>query len=100
MTRHHFSSIIAVAALAAAPAFANDSDQPIQVNTDGLPAHVAEQVRMHAADSERALMQYMWFTRRMHHLWLEDVARPKAEQVAAADPVEKRQIVVVRAYGR
>jgi hypothetical protein len=90
---------IAIAALAAAPAFANDIDQPIQVNTDGLQSHVAEQVREHAAESQRALMQYLWFTRRMHHLWIQDVTKPTPDSVAATEPqAEKREIKVVRVY--
>jgi hypothetical protein len=90
--------LIAAAALAAAPAFGFD-DQPIEVNTDGLPSHVAGQVRKHAAESERSLMQYMWFTRRMHHLWIDDVTKPKDETVALDAPREKREYVVVRSHG-
>ena len=100
MNRHHFKSLIAVAALAAAPAFGFDYDQPIEVNTDGLQSHVAEQVRKHAAESAQALMQYMWFTRRTHHLWLDDVSKPRAEAVAKTESSEKRQVVVIRTFGR
>lgn len=99
MSRLHLKCFIAVAALAAAPAFGSDYDQPIQVNTDGLQSHVAEQVRKHAAESERSLMQYLWFTRRIHHLWIDDVTKPKADAMAQAEPArEKREIVIVRTY--
>ena len=91
--------LIAAAAFACAPAFASDDDQPIEVNTDALPSHVAEQVQKHAAEGERALMQYMWFTRRMHHLWLQDVYKSKKEDAALDEPREKREYVVVRSYG-
>lgn len=96
---NRLSCFIAAAAFASAPALASDYDEPIEVNTDGLPSHVAEQVQKHAAESERALMQYMWFTRRMHHLWLEDVTKPKKDTVALDEPREKREYVVVRGYG-
>jgi len=93
-----FKSILAAFALAAGPAFASGSDEPIEVNTDGLQSHVAEQVRQHAAQSERSLMQYMWFTRRTHHLWLDDVTKPKAEADAQTAGREKNEIRVVRLY--
>jgi hypothetical protein len=99
MSRVHVKCFIAVAALAAAPAFGSGNDEPIQVNTEGLQSHVAEQVRQYAAESERALMQYLWFTRRMHHLWIEDVTKQKAEAIAQAEPArEKRELVIVRTY--
>ena len=102
MSRLHVRAVIAALAFAAGPALASDYDQPIEVNTDALPSYVAEQVKKRAAESERALMQYMWFTRRMHHLWIDDVSKPKADdRLADAQPApEKRVYVVVRAYGR
>jgi len=99
MSRLHLKSIIAVAALAAAPAFGSQYDEPIQVNTDGLQSHVAEQVRRHAAESERSLMQYLWFTRKMNHLWLDDVTKPKARAYAKDEPREKREAVAIRTHG-
>lgn len=100
MSPYQFKCLIAVAALAAAPAFGSDYDQPIEVNTDGLQSHVAEQVRKAAAENEQALMQYLWFTRRMHHLWIDDVTKPKAQALAENDqPREKREYVVIRSYG-
>ena len=100
MSRVHLKHLIAAVALASAPAFGSDIDEPIKVNTDGLQSHVAEQVQAAAADSQRALMQYMWFTRRMHHLWIEDVTKPTADTNLAKDePREKREYVVVRTYG-
>ena len=92
--------LIAAGALASAPAFGSDIDEPIKVNTDGLQSHVAEQVQKAAAESQRALMQYMWFTRRMHHLWIEDVTKPDGDENLAQDePREKREYVVIRTYG-
>ncbi len=94
------SCIAAALAFAALPVIASGSDEPIQVNTQGLQAHVAEQVQKHAADSERALMQYLWFNRRMHHLWLDDVTKPKKmEDVAANETREKRVAVLMHPHG-
>jgi len=91
--------LVAALALAAGPAFGSDSDQPIQVNTRGLQSHVAAQVEKHAAESERALMQYLWFTRRMHHLWLDDVTKPEPDKVAANEPREKHVAVMIHPHG-
>ena len=99
MSRVQLKHLIAAAALASAPAFGSEIDEPIKVNTDGLQSHVAEQVQKAAAASQRALMQYMWFTRRMHHLWIDDVTKSKDESVAQSEPREKREYVVVRSYG-
>ena len=91
--------LIAAFALAAGPAFGSDSDQPIQVNTRGLQPNVAAQVEKHAAESERALMQYLWFTRRMHRLWLDDVTKPEPDNVAANEPRDKRVAVMIHPHG-
>jgi hypothetical protein len=100
MTRVHFQCFVAAAALAVGPVLASGNDQPIDVNTDGLQSHVADQVRAHAANSERALMQYLWFTRKMHHLWLDDVTKPKKNAYAKdEEPREKRETVAIRTHG-
>jgi hypothetical protein len=87
--------LIAAFALAAGPALGSDSDQPIQVNTRGLPSHIAAQVEKHAAESERALMQYLWFTRRMNRLWLDDVTKPMPDDVAANEPPQDKRVAVL-----
>ena len=93
MKRAQLRCLIAAAALAAAPAFASGDDQPIDVYTDGLPSHIAQQVQEHAARGEQALMQYLWFTRRSNHLWLDDVTKPrKAEAVAQDESQEKKHV--------
>jgi hypothetical protein len=92
--------LIAAFALAAGPALGSDSDQPVQVNTRGLQSHVAAQVEKHAAESERALMQYLWFTRRMNRLWLDDVTKPESDNAAANErPGEKRVAVMMHPHG-
>jgi hypothetical protein len=95
----HLSCFIASVALASTGALASADDQPIDVNTDGLPSHVAEQVREHAAQSEQALMQYLWFSRRMHHLWLDDVTKPRADSVAQDEKTERHQVVLMHPHG-
>ena len=92
--------IAAALAFAAIPAVASDSDQPIKVNTRGLQSNIAAQVEKHAAESERALMQYLWFTRRMNRLWLDDVTKPESDTVAAnEEPSEKRVAVMLQPHG-
>ena len=91
--------LVAALALAAGPAFGSDSDQPIQVNTRGLQPSVAAQVEKYAAESERALMQYLWFTRRMNRLWLDDVTKPDPDKVAVNEPAEKRVAVLMHPHG-
>ena len=85
---------LAIAACAAIPALAYEPDQPVRVNTSGLQPNVAAQVQKAADESLKAVMEYMWFTRRMHHLWLDDVAKPKSDETIAKNEqhFESRQI--------
>ena len=86
---------LAIAACAATPVLASDEmDKPVQVNTSGLQASVAAQVQKNAHDSLKSLMGYMWFTRKIHHLWLDDVTKAKPEDAVAAggQRYEARQI--------
>ena len=81
-------------------ALASEMDQPVQVNTDGLQQNVARQVREHADESLRSLMQYLWFTRKTHRLWIEDVTKSRPEAVAAnEEPAARREKVAVRTTG-
>ena len=96
-TRLNACIVAAALALGSTAVLASD-DQPIDVNTDGLQAHVAEQVRERAAQGEQALMQYLWFNRRMHHLWLDDVTKPRAEAMARDEPREQH-VAYVRTHG-
>ena len=90
----NFVKCLAVVAFAATPALAYEPDKPVQVNTSGLQGHVAEQVQKHADDSLKSLMEYLWFTRKIHRLWIDDVTRPQAEAVAASEqPAQPRQMV-------
>jgi hypothetical protein len=92
-------STLAIVACAATPAVAYELDQPIQVNTTGLQSHVAMQVRKHADESAKALMEYLWFTRKIHHLWLDDVTKPRADTVATNDE-RMRPRIAIRTTGQ
>ena len=91
--RANIAITLAVVAFAASPALAYEPDKPVQVNTSGLQTHVAEQVRKHADDSLKSLMEYLWFTRNIHGLWIDDVTKPRAEMLATSDqPAQPRQM--------
>jgi hypothetical protein len=97
--RLHPFIFIAVVALSSTPALASADDQPIEVNTDNLTSHVGEQVRQHAEQGEQALMQYLWFTRRVHHLWLDDVVRARPETTAHDEQREKHVAYEMHPHG-
>ena len=100
MRGHIVKHALAVAVVAATPALAYDLDKPIQVNTSGLQSNVAAKVQKHADESLKSLMAYLWFTRRMHHLWIEDVTRPLPDAIATNDrPYQPRQMAT-RTTGR
>ena len=101
MKRNTVKCALAIFALAAAPAVAYEREEPVPVNTESLQSHVAEQVKEFAAEGERELMGYLWFTRRMHHLWLDDVMQPvKGDtKVAAVEEKEKREPTYIRSTG-
>ena len=89
----NFVKCLAVAALAATPALAYEPDKPVRVNTTGLQSHVAEQVQKHADDSLKSLMEYLWFTRKINRLWIDDVTKPYADTVATSgQPAQPRQM--------
>lgn len=85
-------SALAIVACAATPALAYEPDKPVQVNTSGLQSNVAAQVQKHADGSLKSLMEYLWFTRKIHRLWIEDVTRSQAEAVAKTEPAQPRQM--------
>ena len=99
MKRLHLICFTATVALGTAAAFGSDFDRPIQVNTQGLQSHVAEQVQKNAAESEQALMQYLWFTRKLHHLWLDDVTKPRADNDAKEEATPRREAIVMHSHG-
>ena len=91
---------LAIVAFAATPALANELDKPVQVNTSGMQTSVAAQVQIHADESTKALMEYMWFTRRIHHLWLDDVTKPASDAVAANEPRKELRQMATRTTGQ
>jgi hypothetical protein len=78
---------------------AYEPEKPVQVNTSGLQAHVAEQVQKHADDSLKSLMEYLWFTRKIHGLWIDDVTRPRAVTIATSDPPTQLRQMATRTTG-
>ena len=92
--------ILAVVACVATPALAYEPDKPVPVNTSGLQSNVAAQVQKHADDSLKSLMEYLWFTRKMHNLWIEDVTRPKGDTIAANDPQLQLRQIATRTTGQ
>lgn len=98
MKRIFAESAIAIAALAfSGTAMGYERDEPVKVNTKNLQANIAERVEKYAAQGERELMAYLWFTRRMHHMWLDDVTKRDAEGATAdnASKGEKKQLQIV-----
>ena len=90
---------LAIVAFAATPALANELDKPVQVNTSGMQPSVAAQVQKHADESTKALMEYLWFTRRIHHLWLDDVTKPASDVVASSEPRKELRQMATRTTG-
>jgi hypothetical protein len=74
-------------------AMAGVSDEPVKVNVERLQRHVAEQVQKHADEGLDSLMAYLWFTRKQHRLWIEDVTGPEAEAIARTEKKEYRAMV-------
>ena len=70
------------AATAASTVAASEREQPVWVNTSGLQTHVAEQIRMHAAQGETALSYYLARTRKMNQLVIEDLTKPQSEAMS------------------
>ena len=102
MNRTSMKSAVAILAFAASnAAMGYEPEEPVRVNVRGLQSHVAEHVKKHAAEGQTRLMQYLWFNRRMHHLWLDDVMKPepKEEVVATNETTEKRQAHFSRPTG-
>ena len=92
-------SALAIAAFVAAPVLANDLDKPIKVDTSGLQASVAKQVEQRAAESTKALMEYLWFTRRVNHLWIDDVTRTPKDALASNDGATQPRQMATRTTG-
>jgi hypothetical protein len=82
--------ILAAAMLAAsATLFAEETEKPVQVYVDHLPANVADQVRKHAAEGETSLKRYLARTHSIHRLRWEDVTEPRARPVSETGGLER-----------
>ena len=84
---------------AATTAFAYEPEKPIKVDTRSLSSHVAQQVEERAAESTKALMEYLWFTRKIHHLWLDDLTRVADEPIAMEEPKREPRQMATRTTG-
>jgi hypothetical protein len=83
MKRYTLRCLLAAAALVASQAgFAQQREQPVKVYVDGLPSHVAEQVKKHAEEGETALKKYLERTRTLHRLTWDDVTQPRVQPVS------------------
>ena len=91
---------LAIFACAAAQAVASERDEPVRVYVQSLTPHVAQQVKERAAEGQASLMQYLWFTRKYHSLWLEDVMKAPKDEVIAMGREERRAPVVFRTTGQ
>ena len=91
----HLARTALVAALTALSgvALAGVSDQPVRVNVERLQPNVAARVQQHADVSLDSLMAYLWFTRRQHHLWIDDVTSPQPDAIAKNEKKEYRTMV-------
>jgi hypothetical protein len=83
-----FAALASLSGVAMAGAY----DQPVKVNVEGLQRNVAEKVQKHADESLDSLMAYLWFTRRHHGLWIDDVTGPSRDAVATTEKKEYRTI--------
>jgi len=82
--KRSLTGTLAAAALLALgqAAFADEREKPVTVYVDGLPAHIAEQVKKHAAEGETSLKRYLDRTQTLHRLRWEDVTQPCLQPVS------------------
>ena len=98
----HWGRTALVAALTSLSgvAVAGVSGEPVKVNVQHLQSNVAERVQQHADVSLDSLMAYLWFTRRQHHLWIDDVIAPAPDAMAIAKTEKKEyRAMVTRTTG-
>jgi hypothetical protein len=91
--------VLAASLLATTSALAYESEEPVKVDTRALQSHVAQQVEARAAEGAKELMEYLWFTRRIHHLWIDDVAKPAPDAVASNEPPVQLKQMATRTTG-
>ena len=87
------TALIAALTSLSGVAMAGVSDQPVKVNVERLQPNVAARVQQHADVSLDSLMAYLWFTRRQHHLWINDVTSPQPDAIAKSEKKEYRTMV-------
>lgn len=80
--------------LLAGACMASEPEPPVAVNVQGLPTHVANQIREHAAKGHTELRRYLERTRMIHLIRIEYVVR-QDERANAAQP--KTEVMVAKA---
>lgn len=90
MKRSLMGTLVAAAALALGQAaFAEEREKPVTVYVDGLPVHIAEQVKKHAAEGETSLKRYLERTQTLHRLRWDDVTQPRMQPVSDTGGLQK-----------
>jgi hypothetical protein len=90
MKRNTFGCLVASILFATAQAaLAEEREKPVKVYVDGLPAHIAEQIRKHAAEGETSLKRYLDRTQSLHRLRWDDVTQPRVQPVSETGGLQK-----------
>lgn len=83
--------------LLAGACMAADPEPPVAVNVQGLPQHVADPIREHAAKGLTELRRYLERTRMIHLLRIEYIVRTNEETAIAKSAPPKVEVVVAKA---
>lgn len=82
--------------LLAGACMASEPEPPVSVNVQGLPTHVANQIRQHAAKGHTELRRYLERTRMIHLLRIEYIVRETPAGAAAKGEPPKVEVMVAK----
>jgi hypothetical protein len=82
--------------LVAGACMASEPEPPVAVNVQGLPQHVADPIRAHAAKGLTELRRYLERTRMIHLLRIEYIVRTGPETALANSAPPKVEVVVAK----
>ncbi len=85
-------ALLATLVAFAAGAGARETEPPVKVNTDGLPAHVRVQIEAKAREGQTAVIRYLYRTRNVHNLRPENVIRQEPEDARAGKGGEGERV--------